>query len=241
MPHLFPFPHPTLIGKFERRYKRFFAEITLDSKKSVIAHCPNTGSLKSCLIPGAQALLTHNPDPKRKLHYTLEALKPGKAWVGVNTHLPNHLVRFWIENAFIEEFKNPLQIQSEVPYGDKSRIDFVVTTQKNEHPIEHYIEIKNVTYQLNEKVAAFPDSVTTRGQKHLDELIQLAKLKNKAAWMVFLVNRPDCATFQAASDIDPVYAKKLSLAKKKGVRILILQSKISLSGIHFAGRIPDEI
>jgi len=251
-PQTIPYPTPLIQGVFLRRYKRFFADILLkdeSNKKNgatVVAHCPNTGSMKTCIGENIPALISFHNDPKRKLKYTLECLKPSGSWVCVNTHLPNRLVEHWIKNACIPELPylpDSHNLRREVKYGENSKIDLLLenaqspSTTPSHHP-KIYIEIKNVTLKLDHSTAAFPDSVTTRGLKHTNELIKIAKKGRHRAVLFFLVNRSDVKRFRPAFEIDPNYAKALKEAQKSGVEILVYQTKITKKGISLSGKLP---
>lgn len=217
-------------GEFLKRYKRFFADIKLDNNEVVTAHVPNTGSMKGLLTENAPALVTYNDDPKRKLKYTLEALKTQTSWVGVNTSRPNKMAAQAFEQQIIPHWKPYTFIKSEAKINDKTRIDIALAKDLeikkwdksllNQHKF-HFVEIKNVT--LSEKnVALFPDAVTERGLKHLNELIELVKAGHSAE-LLFIVQRQDCDSFLPAYDIHPEYATTLQIAEESGVKLTALQ------------------
>lgn len=226
-----------LEGIFLRRYKRFFADVRLADGEEIVAHTPNTGSMKGLCDEGNPCLVTYQPSPTRKLHYTLQAIKVKNAWVGCNTGLPNPLVAFAIQNKQIPQLTGYQKIRREVPYGpdNRSRIDLLLTEHDDGKP-DVFVEVKNVTLKEGE-LALFPDAVTSRGKKHLFELINEVKAGHRA-FMIFLVQREDCTGFAAAAAIDPEYAKALILARDAGVELLCLTARIDKTGIKIVGVLP---
>ncbi|PIT99330.1 MAG: DNA/RNA nuclease SfsA [Bdellovibrionales bacterium CG10_big_fil_rev_8_21_14_0_10_45_34] len=237
---VYVYPSPLIEGVFVKRYKRFFADIEIDGKVEV-AVVPNTGSLKTCLEPGAPCRVSRSNDPKRKFSLTLEQMRAAHSWVGVNTHLPNRMVACLLENESFAEWMSFRSFYPEVKISAQSRIDFVLTKQPSEkkritiNDLEvnphnfRLIEVKNVT--MGEKGCAyFPDSVTERGQKHLKELMQWKALGAECE-MIYLIQRDDCSNFEPASLIDPVYTELFHQAKKVGVKITPLFAKIDSVGI----------
>ena len=208
-------------GILVKRYKRFFADVQLDNKL-VTAHCPNTGSMLGLLDEGNKVYLSESDNEKRKLKYTLEVIKLKSKHVGVNTHRTNRIVEKALNENVFTFIKNIKEIRREVKYGENSKIDFLVTTSRE----QAYIEVKNVTLARNKSVAEFPDAVTARGTKHL---IELGKLKKKGirAIMLYIVQRDDCESFQLAKDIDPTYAENLDKAMKRGVEVFCYDCKFS--------------
>ena len=215
-----------LTGKFIKRYKRFFVDVQLDSKKIVTAHCPNTGSMMGLLKKDNLVYLTEADDPNRKLKFTLEAIQSNGAMVGVNTHRANRIVEVAISNGKISELGKIVSFKREVKYGQNSRIDFLVHTKKE----EIYVEVKNVTLSRDKSIAEFPDAVTERGLKHLNELSTLPT-KSVRAVMLFLVQRDDCSKFKIAADIDNKYAGTFKKVKKMGVEPLCYDCSFDKNGI----------
>ena len=213
-------------GKLLKRYKRFFVDCELEDGEIVTAHCANTGSMKSLLDEGNEVWIQENPNPKAKLKYKLQIMRTKTgALCCVNTMLPNKIVFEGIENGSIVELKDFTEIKSEVKYGEEnSRID---VWTKDRDGAESFIEVKNTTLVEDEleNVAQFPDSVTTRGAKHLRELAKEAVRGNRAV-MVYLINREDGNKFRIANDIDPKYKEEFDLAKKEGLEVLPYKSKI---------------
>ena len=168
-------------GKLVKRYKRFFIDIKLN-KEIVTAHCPNTGSMKGLLDEDNQVFISKNNNPKRKLKYTLEVIKVKKRLVGVNTHFANKIVHHGLSNNLIKEITNSDIIKPEVFFNKETRFDFFI--KKNKQKI--FLEVKNVTLFRNKKIAEFPDTITTRGSKHLKTLIDATK-KGYKSYILFLV------------------------------------------------------
>jgi len=212
-------------GKLIKRYKRFFADVKLD-KEVVIAHCPNTGSMKGLLNEGNEVYLLKNDDPKRKLKYSLEIIKANKNLVGVNTHMANKIVNHGLNNNLIKELKDNDFIKPEVFFNKETRFDFLIEKNKQ----KSFIEVKNVTLFRGKKTAEFPDAITTRGSKHLLTLIDAIK-KGYKSYLIFLVQIQNMKNFKIAKDIDNEYYKNYLNAKKAGVKLLAYRCKISLKEI----------
>ena len=208
-------------GKLIKRYKRFFADVNLN-KKTVTAHCPNTGSMMGLLNENNEVYLLKNNNPKRKLKYGLEIIKSRNNFVGVNTHLANKIVGHALSNNLIKELKNINKIKPEVFYNDETRFDFLIEIKKQ----KIFVEVKNVTLFRDQNTAEFPDSVTTRGSKHLLTLIDAIK-KGYKSYLLFLVQIQNMEKFKIAKDIDPEYYKNYMLAKKAGVNFLAYRCDIS--------------
>ena len=214
-----------LNGILIKRYKRFFADVQLDNN-IVTAHCPNTGSMMGLLDAGNKVLLSKSDNEKRKLKYTLEVIKLKKSHVGVNTHRTNRIVEKALNDNVFNFVKSITEIRREVKYGENSKVDFVVTTPKE----EVYIEVKNVTLSRVKKTAEFPDAVTIRGSKHLIELTKLKK-KGIRAVMLYVIQRDDINSFKIASDIDSIYTRNLKKAMKSGVEVFCYDCKFSKKDI----------
>ena len=218
------FENELISGLFVKRYKRFFVDVIID-KKIVTAHCPNTGSMQGLLIKNNKVWLTKSNDPKRKLKYTLQIIESNGSKVGINTHLTNKIVLDGLKNNKIKNFK-AIEIKTEVKFGDNTRFDFLITESNS----KKFIEVKNVTLSRTNKLAEFPDAVTSRGAKHINELIK-AKNKGYDIYLMFVIQRDDCDQFSIARDIDPRYADLLSDAIKKKLNILCYDCKFSSKGI----------
>ena len=212
----------TLIkGKLLKRYKRFFTDVKIN-KKIVVAHCPNTGSMKGLLDEGNDVYLIPNNDPKKKLKFGLEIIKARKNLVGVNTHMANKIVKHALDNNLINELKNSETIKPEVFFNNETRFDFLI--EKNQQKI--FVEVKNVTLFRDKNIAEFPDAVTARGTKHLIALIDAIK-KGYKSYLIFLVQIQNMEKFKIAKDIDTEYYNNYLLAKKAGVNFLAYRCDIS--------------
>jgi sugar fermentation stimulation protein A len=230
---LYQYP-PLYPGILVKRYKRFFADVELATGEVVTAHCPNTGPMTGVCTLGSAVYISASDNPNRKLRYTLEMIEVhdnGPTWAGVNTSLPNRVVNLALIQKLI-----PLgsynQIRFEVPYGldRKSRIDFLLTGDESEKPI--YVEVKNTTW-VQGQLALFPDTVTTRGQKHLRELMAL--LPEADSVMLYFINRSDCPYFAPGDSADPVYGQLFREAIALGVKVLPCRFEISPLGIRYLG------
>ena len=228
------FENELISGLFIKRYKRFFVDVIID-KKIVTAHCPNTGSMQGLLIKNNKVWLTKSNDPKRKLKYTLQIIENNGSKVGVNTHLTNKIVLDALKNNKIKNFK-AIEIKTEVKCGNNTRFDFLIT----ESISKKFIEVKNVTLSRTNKLAEFPDSVTLRGSKHINELLK-AKARGYDVYLIFVIQRDDCNQFSIARDIDPKYADLLSEAVKKKLNILCYDCKFSPNGIKLNKQIKINI
>lgn len=222
--------HGTLI----RRYKRFLADVKLDNGTEVVAHCTNSGSMKTCLEDGAEVFLTPVSDPKRKTRFTWEMIKINGDWVGINTGIPNKLAFDAISSGSIPELKGYTTVKREVKFGD-SRFDVYA---ENEHE-KCFVEVKNVSMKY-ENYALFPDAVTTRGQKHLKTLMQV-KSQGIRAVMLYVIQRSDVEMFAPAKEIDPNYAKILKGAYAAGVEIIPMQAKVTPESIELVRKLQFEL
>ncbi len=218
---------PLIEGRLIKRYKRFLADFELEDGKIVTAHCANTGPMKGVLWPGGRVRLRYSPSPKRKLDWSWEQAEvpshneQGKCWVGINTSLPNKLIRNLIDSSCLEkQFGAISNIKTEVVYGSegKSRIDLLlypVISNRDKRKI--YVEVKNTTW-CDKSVALFPDTVTTRGQKHLRELMGVCP--NSRAVLIPCISRSDMEIFAPGDSADPEYGKLYRDALSKGVEVI---------------------
>jgi len=225
---------PLLPGILIKRYKRFFADIELASGEIITAHCPNTGPMTGVYIPGNPVLVSASDNPKRKLAYTWELIKvcdTEPTWVGVNTGLPNRVIKLALELRLFHELGNYSVIQPEVVYGidRKSRIDFWLTGE--ESPV--FLEVKNTTW-AKEQLALFPDTVTERGQKHLRELIEVVQQGSRAV-MLYFINRGDCTDFAPGDSADRTYGELFRKAIGEGVEILPCRFEVTPEGVRYLG------
>ncbi len=226
----------TLIsGEFIKRYKRFFVDVKMDNN-TVTAHCPNTGSMMGLLKKGNKVWLSKSNNPKRKLKYTLQIFEDENSKVGINTHLTNKIVFDALKKGLIKNFTNINNIKQEVKFGQNKRFDFLLTEKTK----KTFIEVKNVTLSRENNIAEFPDAVTSRGLKHVKELLK-AKQKGFEIYLLFVIQRNDCSKFQLAKDIDPKYCELLIKAVKKNLKILCYDCKFSAKGIKLNREIKFKI
>ncbi len=219
-------PRPLYSGTLIRRYQRFLADVRLENGDTVTAHCPNSGSMKGCAAPGSRVLLSLSGNPDRKFPYTWELVNRNGLWVGINTGLPNRLVREGIELGTIRELGGYDVIRPEVRYGRNSRIDLLLSGRRG----SCYVEVKNVTL-VEGNTALFPDAVTLRGRKHLHELMDMVREGNRGV-ILFVVQRADALELAPADSIDPEYGKALRLAVRSGVEALAYQAHVDTEEIY---------
>ncbi len=233
------FPNTLTTGRLIRRYKRFLADVTLDSGEEIIAHCANPGSMTGLAEPGWQVWLSPNTNPKAKLDWRWELVRTGGGTlVCINTGHPNKVAAEAIEAGAIPELAGYATLRREVKYGKSSRIDILL--EDNARPA-CYVEIKSVTLRrpggAHPAAAEFPDAVTARGAKHLAELSQVVDAGGRAV-MLYLVQRGDCDHFRVAGDIDPAYAAALRQARGHGVEALCHACDVTPGGIEIARALP---
>ena len=230
------FERPLLPGLLIRRYKRFLADVELDGGETVTAHCPNPGSMLGLSDSGLKVWLSRSDNPKRKLAYSLELVELDSGLVGINTGHPNKLAAEAIEAGQIPALAGYGQMRREVRYGRNSRIDILL--QHDERP-DCYVEVKNVHLLRRPGLAEFPDSVTARGAKHLEELGDVVEAGGRAV-SLYLVQRSDCSRFALASDIDPGYATAFARAAGRGVESLCYACSVSPERIEVTEKLPIE-
>lgn len=230
------FEKPLHEGWLIKRYKRFLADVELAGGELITAHCANTGPMTGCAEPGSAVLLSKSDNPNRKLRYSWELIKVGRIWVGVNTARPNAIVEHAIQSGLVPELKGYESLRREVKYGreGKSRIDILL---EDDARGRCWVEVKNTTLLAEPGVARFPDAVTTRGQKHLQELTDMAKAGDRAV-IFFLVNRADADKMGPADEIDPEYGKLLRKAVKAGVEALAFQVRNTRKGAKIERQLP---
>jgi len=267
----FIYRYPSLYpGTLVKRYKRFFADVKLDSGEVVTAHCPNTGPMKGVYIPGNRVQLSKSDNPKRKLAYTWEIIQLNDnepTWVGVNTGLPNKIVKIALQKYIFPELGNYHEVKSEVVYGQdrKSRVDFYLPPSKQKinssnnssnqislfQGVEEttsnsvatknqilrnndnraiYVEVKNTTW-TDKRLALFPDTETTRGQKLIQELMSL--LPENRGVMLYFINRSDCTHFSPGDEADPIYGKLLRQAVSMGLEVLPCRFETTPEGVKY--------
>ena len=229
------FENKLISGVFIKRYKRFFVDIKIKNQ-IITAHCPNTGSMYGLLKEGNRVWVSKSKNPNRKLKYTLEIIQDKKSMVGVNTHSTNKIVKHGLQNNLIQEFKDIMTIEPEIRFGLNTRFDFLISFKKS----KAFVEVKNVTLSRKKKVAEFPDAITSRGLKHINELMKASK-KGYKIFILYLIQRNDCNLFTIAKDIDTQYAKALSKAVKNNLKILCYDCKFSSKGIKLNSKVDLKI
>ncbi|MBD65555.1 MAG: DNA/RNA nuclease SfsA [Halobacteriovoraceae bacterium] len=229
------FSAPLKKAKILKRYKRFLSDLVFEGEE-ICAHVPNTGSMTTCWAENWDVYISKSDNPKRKLKYTLELTDNGESLICVNTSLTNKIVAEALEERTIKELPAYEEVKSEVKVHD-SRLDFMLTTTEDK---KIYIEVKNVTLKGHDGYALFPDAVSTRGQKHLKDLIKL-KQEGHNAVMLYVINREDVERFAPAEDIDSEYSQLLKEASKQGVQVLAYQCKLSPEEIVLHRPLPIEL
>ncbi len=234
-PAALPWP-PLLRGRLERRYQRFLADIVLDDGSPITAHCPNSGSMKTCAEPGRPVYVSRQPSPRRKLHYTWEIIDMGASLVGVNTLVPNRLVARAIEAGAVPELRGYADLKREAAIPGGSRLDLLLTGP-GRRPC--YVEVKNCTLADN-GAARFPDAATLRGQKHLRALMDLTAAGCRCV-SFFLVQRSDTDRFAPADAIDPAYGRLLREAAAAGVAVMAHDVIMDTRHIRLRRALPVEL
>lgn len=226
------FPTPLVEARLIRRYKRFLADVILPDGTETTVSVPNTGSMLGLTAEGSRILLARSDSPTRKYPYSLEIVEADGGWVGINANLPNKLAAEAIKAGLVSDLASYPIIKPEQRYGLKSRIDFLL-----EHPDRPpaYVEVKNVHFMRQPGLAEFPDTVTARGARHLDELVSMRE-QGARAIMLYIVQRSDCTRFTLCSDLDPAYCAAFERAMRAGVEAFVVGCHISAEEI-----VPDRL
>ncbi|HCH57646.1 MAG TPA: DNA/RNA nuclease SfsA [Rhodospirillaceae bacterium] len=227
------FPDPLLRGTLVKRYKRFMADVVLESGDTVTAHCANTGAMLGVQNPGSEVWLSPARNPDRKLKFTWEMIRIGESLVGINTAHPNKIVAEAIEAGKIPELSGYGDLRREVKYGTNSRIDILLSEDGKP---DCYVEIKNVHLMRDTGVAEFPDSMSTRAAKHQGELANMVEQGARSV-TVYLCQREDCDSFRLAADIDPDYARAVKDAKQRGVEAICYACALTPEAISISHRL----
>ena len=227
------FPDPLLRGTLVKRYKRFMADVVLESGDTVTAHCANTGAMLGVQNPGSEVWLSPARNPDRKLKFTWEMIRIGEGLVGINTAHPNKIVAEAIEAGKIPELSGYEDLRREVKYGTNSRIDILLSEDGKP---DCYVEIKNVHLMRDTGVAEFPDSVSTRAANHQGELANMVEQGARSV-TVYLCQREDCDSFRLAADIDPDYARAVTDAKQRGVEAICYACALTPEAISVSHRL----
>ena len=228
------FKERLLQGALIKRYKRFFIDIKYKNK-IITAHCPNSGSMMGLLDVGNKAWFSLSDNPKRKLKYTLEMIEVKNKKVGINTLLTNKIVLEALKHKKINSLNKFNHIKTESKFSDGTRFDFLLSNDKE----KCFLEVKNVTLLRENKIAEFPDAITSRGTKHLNELCN-AKKKGYQSYILYLIQRENCDSFKIARDIDEEYKIAFSKALKSGVKVLCYDCKLNSEEIKLNKQINYE-
>ena len=228
------FKEKLLQGTLIKRYKRFFADIKYNNK-IITGHCPNSGSMLGLLDKNNKVWFSVSDNPNRKLKYTLEIIEIEKKKVGINTLLTNKIVLEALNYKKINSLVKFDNIKTEVKFSDNTRFDFLLCNNKE----KCFLEVKNVTLVREKKIAEFPDAVTSRGTKHLNELSN-AKKKGYQSYILYLIQREGCDSFRISKDIDERYNIAFSKALNGGVKILCYDCKLSNEEIKLNNQINYE-
>ena len=223
-------------GKILKRYKRFLSDVELACGQVIVAHTPNTGSMKTCWEPGWPVCVSRSDNPKRKLPYTLELTHNGHTWINVNTSRTNHFAVQGISQGTITELQGYQELKREQKVGH-SRLDILLQNNEDERC---YIEVKNVTLLGKNHKAIFPDGVSSRGLKHLEDLIVIKRSGHRAC-MLFIVAREDVKSFGPAFSLDPQYGEGLLRAQRAGVEVLVYQCQVNPEEIKVVRSLPLKI
>lgn len=226
------FQTPLVPARLLRRYNRFLSDMMLEDGREVRAHCPNPGAMLGLKDPGLRCWLEPNDDPRRKLRYGWRLAElPGGHMAGIDTSVPNRVVGEGLRAGAIAPLAGYETIRPEVKYGQRSRVDFLLS--QSGRP-DCYVEVKNVHLRRTGTLAEFPDCVTTRGARHLQELSAMVEAGARAV-MLYLVQRTDCDAMAIAADLDPGYAQAFGAARAAGVEMLCYGTHITPEGIEIAG------
>jgi len=228
------FKQRLLQGTLIKRYKRFFADIKYNNK-TIIAHCPNSGSMMGLLDKGNKVWFSVSDSPTRKLKYTLEIIEINKKNVGINTLLTNKIVLEALNSKKIKSLAKFNNIKTEAKFSINTRFDFLLTNDKE----KCFLEVKNVTLVREETVAEFPDAITTRGTKHLNELCNAVE-KGYQSYILYLIQREDCKFFKIAEDIDEKYKIAFNSAIKNGIKVLCYDCSLTSDEIKLNNQIRYE-
>ncbi|MBS8227813.1 DNA/RNA nuclease SfsA [Vannielia litorea] len=228
------FATPLVPARLTRRYKRFLADAVLEDGSEVVAHCPNPGAMTGLAEPGTRIWLEPNDDPRKKLKYGWRLVEHENGhFTGIDTALPNRALAEALRAGAVPGLSGYETIRAEVPYGEKSRVDFLLTGKGP----ECYVEVKSVTLMRQPGLAEFPDTTTARGARHMAELAAMARDGHRAV-VLFLVQRTDAAQVGVAADIDPAYAKAFAEARAAGVEAMALSCSITPEAITPGAPLP---
>ncbi|SDY34045.1 sugar fermentation stimulation protein A [Jannaschia faecimaris] len=226
------FATPLVPATLIRRYKRFLSDVVLEDGTEVVAHCPNPGAMTGLAEPGTRIWLEPNDNPKKKLKYGWRLTElPDGHMAGIDTGVPNRVVGEALRAGLVPGLSG--DVRAEVKYGTNSRVDFLLS----DSGVTTYVEVKNCHLRRSGTLAEFPDCVTLRGAKHMEELAEVARQGHRAV-LIFLVQRTDCTSVAVADDIDPGYARAFDAARTAGVEVIALSSRITVDGVESGPPLP---
>ncbi|MCY1668548.1 DNA/RNA nuclease SfsA [Rhizobium sp. SL86] len=228
------FDPPLVPARLISRYKRFLFDAVLEDGTPITGSCPNTGSMRGLTAPGSRIWLSQHDSPTRKFRHMLELVEADGTLVGINTGMPNRLAEEAIRTGMIESLSGYDTLKREQRYGANSRIDILLLDQARPSA---YIEVKNVHFTRTAKLAEFPDSVTARGAKHLDELGDMVETGFRAA-MLYVIQRDDCDVLRICEELDPIYGAAFRRARARGVEAFAIACRITPQGISPSRPIP---
>jgi sugar fermentation stimulation protein A len=229
---MYRFTSSLIRGRLVKRYKRFLADVILDSGEQITVHCPNTGAMTGCDLVDSVVFLSKSDNPKRKYAFTWEYSTDANGHrIGINTANANRVVKDALLNKRIPELSHYATVLPEQAYGD-SRIDFMLS---EDGAPDAYLEVKSVTL-AKEQTAMFPDTVTSRGRKHCETLADIAKAGH-LAFLFFCIQREGVNNFRIADEIDPKYAQSIEYAKENGVTVLAYSCEMQSTGIEIGEKV----
>ncbi len=233
----FPRPEPLLAGELVKRYKRFFADVRLDSGETVTAHCVNTGTMEGLTVPGTRVWLSRSDNPKRKLKFTWELAEIDGAIIGANTSLPNRLLKQLLQDRQIPWLDDWEELTPERKYGERSRVDFWMRTKSGK---ERFVEVKNCHLAYPDRRAYFPDTVSERASHHLIELKNMCD-QGAEAEVLFFCQAPHIEAVRPSDAHDPTFAATAREVHRAGVRFSALAVRHTPSEIIVDGSVPVEL
>nr|WP_320011096.1 DNA/RNA nuclease SfsA [uncultured Desulfobulbus sp.] len=225
-------PDSCQIATLIKRYKRFLADVLLKDGTTMTVHCPNSGSMRGCATPGSPVVISLSDNPKRKYPWSLEMVQEQGVWIGIHTGRTNHLVHEALAAGVIDDFGTLSHIRPEVKVSEKSRLDFLLESDQG----TTYLEVKNCSLAEG-GTAYFPDAVTSRGAKHIHELVRLAKQGFGAA-VLFCIQRSDATCCKPAAHIDSVYAEAVAAASTQGVSFVAYQAEVTPEAVTICRPLP---
>ncbi|UXM93885.1 DNA/RNA nuclease SfsA [Bartonella sp. HY329] len=228
------FTSPLTPARLIKRYKRFLADVILENGDEITVSVPNTGSMRGLLHENGRVWLSHSVSPTRKYQYRLEIVESNNILVGINTSIPNKIAEEAIQIGLVADLSGYSSILREQHYGSNSRVDLLL---RDTNKVDTYVEVKNVHFMREKGLAEFPDTVTTRGTKHLRELAKMVE-QGKRAIMLFVIQREDCDKMSICADLDPIYGEEFQLARKKGVEAFAIGCKIDIEKIEAYRPLP---